>query len=133
MVKPDQVAFSATLGDYIGNLGWSVWANDPHDRTGILGVFEAGHSRGKAERMIESAFPFLSLDQSIQLIEMPSYDVFRRKKGGTKDQAIEDAWSTISTIVELVEGYDEIRLRRRWRMGSGLRRRHCCLGLRWRL
>eukprot|EP00966_Prymnesium_polylepis_P034691 806452-Prymnesium_polylepis.1 len=93
------------MTDAIRRLGWAVFPNYPHDRTGVLGVWQVGHSRGKGERMLGAAFPTLSKPQKIEMLQMPCHDVFRSKKGGKKAETIEDAWSTIRTAIELVEGY----------------------------
>ena len=104
LLAPQLDHFETRMSAAIRRLGWAVFPNDPHDRTGVLGVWQAGHSRGKGERMLASAFPTLSTSQKIDMLQMPCFDVFRRKKGGKKAEACEDAWSMMDKVIEYVEG-----------------------------
>ena len=108
LLAPQLLDFDTQMNTAILDLGWAVLPNDPHDRTGVLGVWQAGHSRGKGERMLASAFPVMLTAQIQEMLQMPCFDVFRFKKGGTKSQSIEDARTTIHTAIEYVEGcYDD--------------------------
>ena len=108
LLAPQLDHFETRMSAAIRRLGWAVFPNDPHDRTGVMGVWQAGHSRGKGERMLASAFPILSTSQKIAMLQMPCFDVFRFKKGGTKSAARDDAWAMIGKVIEYVEGhYDD--------------------------
>ena len=107
LLAPQQLDFKTRMSVAIVGLGWAVFPNDPHDGTGVLGVWQAAHSRGKGERMVAAGFPTLSTPQQLSLLQKPCIDVFRFKKGGTKLQARQDAWSTLDKLLRHVEGYED--------------------------
>ena len=83
-----------------------VCGNDPIDGAGIRNVLLAAHSRGVADRMLKNAFAFLTSTEVINLIQhMECFDVFSRKNGGKKAEAIADARSATRLLIEYVEGY----------------------------
>ena len=100
-----QSAAVIQMNEAILRCGWAVWANDPIDRHGVESVFLAGHSAGKGELMLLSAFPTLSTLQVQDCLRMPAHNVFLEKKGGTKPEALERAWTTISDLIAFVEGF----------------------------
>ena len=74
----------------------------------IRSVLLAEHSRGRPEAMVLAAFSHLSDEDGevASFVEMDASNVFRHKKGGSKDDAIADAktacnlqglWSNIRT------------------------------------
>jgi hypothetical protein len=103
----DQQRFDERMSASIQHLGWAVWANDPVDRRGVETVFAADHVHGKGERMVKSAFPLLSGHQIAVFLQMPASNVFKEKKGGTKQESVDCTWSTISDVIEHVQQYGD--------------------------
>jgi hypothetical protein len=102
------------------DLHWHVFGNDPNDAHGIRSVLLAEHSRGKPEIMLSSAFPFLTSPRITALVNMPASNVFCQKKGGARLEAVADAWSTVESLIELADEYEEdLRV---WGCGGGMDR-----------
>ena len=111
-------------------LSWIVIANDPNDRTGVLTVWKAAHSRGVPIRMLAHAFPRMPSASAESLVEMDATDVFRVKSGGQKGKAIEDAYSTGLKIVDFVEEHGNNSVI--WGSGGGMDRIiQCCSRSGW--
>ena len=102
------------------DLDWVVFANDPNDASGVRSVFLAEHSLGKADLMLEAAYPFLTLSRRTSLVNMPAFNVFRFKKGGGKDDAIADARTACQKIIELADKHGSAL--RVWGTGGGVDR-----------
>ena len=102
------------------DLDWFVFGNDPVDAAGIRSVLLAHHSRGKPERMIANAFPALCESRRNALVSMEAFNVWRVKGGGKKDPAIEDAFTTCQTLIELADEHGpDLRI---WGAGRGFDR-----------
>ena len=94
-----------------------VEGNDPEDGHEIRRVLLAAHSSGKPEIMVANAFGDLSEEDIRKFVKMPAGDIFRHKKGGRKQESIDDAWRYLERVVELADDHGEdLRV---WCCGAG--------------
>ena len=91
--------------------------NDPEDLRGVKSVLQAAHSSGKVEAMVANAFPELDQESIREFIQMPAGNIFQNKKGGKKQEAIDDAWRYHERVVALADEHGE-KLRV-WCCGGG--------------
>ena len=85
------------------DLSFVVFGNDTDEGKIIKSVLSAPHSRRKPEKMLQAAFPGLSVPQITQLVDMPCFDVFCHKKGGLMEYAIADAKKACRKLIELAD------------------------------
>ena len=85
------------------DLSFVVFGNDTDEGKIIKSVLAASHSRRKPEQMLKDAFPFLDESEITRLVRMPCFDVFRHKKGGSKDEAIADVKKAYRKLIELAD------------------------------
>ena len=97
---------------------WVVEGNDPNDGFGRrLSVLDAVHSAGKTGAMVANAFPHLDSESIRKFLRMPADDIFKKKKGGKKLDAIADAWSYKERVIRQADEHGEnLRV---WCCGGG--------------
>ena len=102
------------------DVAFVVFGNDTDEGKIIKSVLAAAHSRLKPEKMLRSAFPFLTEPDIDGLVQIPCHDVFRFKKGGNKAEAMADAKEACGKIIELADTHgSKLRL---WGCGGGVDR-----------